>query len=324
MISLTLPLDEFKAQYLPLGGSGVPTVSPCHDGVMLGILQSSIDEVATALDLNLTGDPGTVYEAKLDAVQFQDGHTWWLKKLPIRPLLTVEAIERYYGQLQVQRLSKEWGVIGNHIGARVHIVPSTKGGELISPATAPVMLAGRYLPASFKIRYTAGFAYLLEGTITTTAGSKAVLVVPNDPAVSVEEAVSGFATSHLGLRNTVWLHFNNETHRVARVEPPFARLTSTVANDWTGPAYILAYPEPIRRAILALAAIHVLEQLASKYALMGGGASLSIDALAQSKRLAVGNGYGVYSPLVQRNIEAFKRNYELAWNTWGPFNWVVA
>lgn len=326
MIHHVLPLEEFKAQYLPLPATGgrVPVAPACHDDVMLAILQAAVDELATALDLNLTGDPATVYEAKLDGTQFQDSHTWWLKRLPVRPLLTIEGIERFYGKQQVQRLPKEWGVIGNHIGGRMHVVPSTKGGELIGPSVFPHVVQGRYMPATFRIRYTAGFAYPLQGTLSTSMGSRAATVVPDDPAETVEDAVSRFAVSHLGLRNTVWLHFNGETHKVVSVDAPFVRFASAVQQDWTGPAIILAYPEPIRRAIMALAAIHILEQLASRYALSGGGSSLSIDALAQSKRLAIGNGYGIYSPLVQRNAEAFKRNYELAWNAWGPFNWVVA
>jgi hypothetical protein len=326
MLLHTISLSDFKNSYLPL-----PSANPmfktrqietaCRDEVMWEWLRSAVEEFASDIDLVLTGSHEAVYDGQMDGVWRHDSRSWWLKRLKLRPLLTIEKLERFLGEYRLQEIPPHWVVKVSHLGANFQIIPSpVASGQATNLTTAtffPVGIRGDYTPAEFRAKYTAGFTYPLKGTITTTANSNQLVVVPDDPTIGAETAVNGFAFSKLEVKNPPWLSFNGEVHKVDSIVGSTVRLVKPVAATYTGEALILAYPEPIRRAVMSLAAIYIIEQMASRN--MGvGSSSLSLDALSQSKSLNIGKGFGIYSPLIERNLESLKRNYQISYDTWAP------
>lgn len=323
MILRTISLSTFKATFLPTPQETrmfrCKPAEICTDEMYLDWLRRSCGEVAGYLDLNLTGGPDAVYEAKVDGIWHHDRNSWWLKRLPVRPLLDVKSLHRYLGDFKLHELPVHWSQESNHVGGNIQILPNP-GGATVSGIRSNIMypIAARhgYTPNEFHVKYTSGFVYAMSGELVATGASNTVTIASDE---SAETVLNGWAFSKLGLRNPVWVLFNDEVHQVDWCTGQTAKLRTYVKDDYVGEALIMAYPDSIRSAIMSLAAIYLIEHLASRNAGIQAG-NLSIDALAQGRSFAIGKGYGIFSPLIARNQENFQRALNDAWDAWGPIH----
>lgn len=322
----TISLKAFKDNFLPQQQlSSMFKCAPaavCSDDMYLDWLRRSSGEVAGYLDLNLHGGPDAVYSHKLDGVWRHDRNSWWLKHVPVRPLLEVVEIKRYLGEFKLHDLPAWWTQEVNHTGGMIQIIPNP-GGSTVSGIRSNIMypIAARhgYTPNEFWATYKAGFVYPLKGQIAVTKGSKVMTVVPDTAGESADTVLNGFAYSCLAVRNPVWVSFNGEVHQVDWCSGSTANLRTFAQATYTGDALVLAYPDSIRGAIMALAAVYVIEHLASRNAGISSG-SMGLDALMQTRSYSIGKGFGIYSPLIQRNVDNLQRLLHDAWDTWAPVN----
>lgn len=330
MILSTIDLAQLRSDYLPqpkanaMFRSQAAPQACCDDASLKSWLRGAVGQVALTLDLNLSNDPHTIYTHAVDSYWDNDKVSWFLKRAaPVRPLLTVTEVSRYLGETKLQTIPSSWKVITNHVGGTVQLVPnpgkSTGLSQTSTLAYFPLGARGRYLPHEYHYKYTAGFVYPVAGTFTTTRNSTLATFVPDDPEQDAATAITSFAFSKLYVRNDVWVSVGGNVYLVTGFTGSQVRLGTPAVANYTGTeVLVLAYPEPIRRAVMAYAAIRAIEKMAA--GVVGGVAStsLSLDALAQGRSYSVGKGFGIYSNLVQMHVDGLRDNLAEAWNAYGP------
>ncbi len=293
------------------------------DAFILGWLRRSAADVARVLDIVLTGEPEAIYHEKLDGIEW-DTHTWALKTLKYRPVLSVERFAFRLGNNPERLIPNSWPNIASANQGQVVMIPTAEVMPIIEQFSIWWRYQReRYVPLTFRIDTKAGFTWAFPGTMVFTQGSTSVTCVITETQSTFSDAPR---TLYTILNGRPWLKMGSDVYRVLRVTSDTTiELEKAAVATVTGTPYVLAYPEDLRELVMLMAAIPILELMGTTLYGNPGmtSKSLSLDALTQGKGISVGKGFGPYSALINNYADRAKTIVENLYGEYAGINFTA-
>jgi len=262
-------------------------------------IDGGISALELDLDLVLTGSPDTVHTQRIDA-QYWSAEDFYLNGLTLRPVAEVTKFSLQYGNYPAAEINTNWVVLRDPIAGRFNLRPGPGAYTMPQYPFAGFTLGGPVLqvtPDQIRMEYKAGFLKTLPCTVTTEAGSTDVAVTLDTDATA--------ATDYLPFIKTgfhVRIGDDETLYRVSKARDATKIVLSTAAAATQTDVEVVVYMyEPLLLETAAmLAAVPLLEQIANwVYGGPGiGGKSLGVDAMHQSRVLAVAPGKSVYAAMI--------------------------
>ncbi len=257
------------------------------------------------------------YEA-IDGEEWDVG-TWYFKKVEKRPLISVDKYEIQFGAFAAYELPISWVQVVSKPAGQFQLVPGPEAfrGPYVTGGYPVLTLINRgHVPNWIRLQYTAGFTYLMDGTVTADMGSRVVTFTPN-PNGTNPDLISAIQALKVG----GYVYAMGETHRVADiVSATEFRTTKDIAQDWNAvPCEVMDYDPAMIEAISILASLPILDTAGDL--IIGAGISnqsLSIDGLSQSIGTTSGvenSGYGARATQYRKRLEQLDHDIRRRYRT---------
>lgn len=208
---------------------------------------------------------------------FEDRNAYYPIKLNHGPLLTVEGLKMYFGNIKVLDIPYNWILVGSWRFADLKVVPVTGSLQLSQVLVWPIAWNKQLNPAAWRVSYTSGF-YFRSGTATVTSP---------DTTFAVELPATLEDSDY-----NVWYQLVDPAEEDADIEVSTevlapggftARLSATPSVPLTVRWYASSIPEDLFQYIGLQAAISLLPMFGSNVIGSGlGSRSISQDGLSQS------------------------------------------
>lgn len=264
-----------------LGASGAWELK---DEVILHHLLSGISYVATALDIDLRSSSKRQFEEKYDQMDWHK-ERWYLKTSRVRPVKRIYSLSiqrgRYSGSPVdgYEEVPVEWVQIASEEQGSIFVLPYS-GGSIATthlPWGSHMDTWFRWMPLFVKIVQATGFEFDLIGTVTIAAGA-------------TTGTISGTGADNLQDKLQVGMKLKLGDEIVTVMDTPTSTtftFTPELADGYTGTAVVMDYDPMILDAVANQAMIPILEVIAARLFGPYTSKSVSIDAVSQSRSLAV-------------------------------------